>query len=479
MHQEYDDHSGDHSTSSEEGIQIKKFLKRELVHVSPETSIREAAALMHKNNVSSVVVMKNDIILGILTDSDLRRLVAENFDLNKSVREFLKLELTERRPLVTVESNENILAVLSKMLENRIKHTIVMEGGKPKGVITLGDIAYDLGPFYIKYIIKLHHTKDVEEIKKSLEEFNNAIKHQALRLIAESKDINPNFFFEAISYVVDSAAKSLTRIIGEVPEGLVYAATGSWGRREQFLLTDRDTLAIYSSESSESSEDLEDLEFFMEELEFRTYVEDLEDCMDEVGFPPCPHGYTARRYIFPEDFLKNLISEWAKEPEANAVDISIIADARAVLGDSTILERIKETLAERSHKDRFLIRHSMMYKPALNVLGRLVKSFNFKSGAIAPIEYPIRALSITNGITHPLSTYGRIKALEQKGILSHELASELLYSYDIIMKQKISLQIKAKSELDTSELTPIERNMLENALKTVRKFQDYVERNYI
>jgi CBS domain-containing protein len=244
----------------------------------------------------------------------------------------------------------------------------------------------------------------------------------------------------------------------------LYAATGSWGRREQFLITDRDTLAIYVSDDINT--------------EFQHYVNDLENAMDLVGFPPCPHGYTARNYVFPEDLLLKRITEWARHPEGNAVDISIIADARPILGDPAILERIKDFLSEKLHKDRLLISQSLMYKPALNVFGRMARSFNFKSGAVAAIEYPIRALSITHGITHT-STYGRIRALEREGVLSHELASELLYSYSLIMRQKISLQIKSKTELKVSDLTPIERNMLENALKTVKKFQDYVERNYV
>ncbi len=456
-----------------EKVQIEKFLARELVYISPEASIREAVALMHENNVSSVVIMEGEILLGILTDSDLRRLVAEDFDLDTSVGKYLKLteRSTEKKPLITVKSNENVLSVLLKMLENRIKHVIVEEGGRPRGVITLGDIAYDLSPFYIKYIIKLQKARDVEKIRRSLEEFKNDIRHQAMRLMTESKDINPNFFFEAISYVVDSAAKSLSRMVDGHLENIVYAATGSWGRREQFLLTDRDTLAIHTSEQENVLDG--------EELEFQRYVEILEDYMDDVGFPPCPHGYTARKYFFSEESIRNRIIEWAREPETHAVDISIFADARAIIGNSKILERIKKTLMEKLHKDRFFVRHSLMYKPALNVLGRMSRSFNFKSGAIAPIEYPVRALCVTNGIVSPLSTYGRIKSLEKKGILSHELTSDLLYSYSLIMKQKIILQVRGDSELDTSDLTPIERNMLENALKTVKKFQEHVERNYI
>ena len=455
----------------ERGGEVRKFLRRELVHVPPEISIREAVSLMYKNNVSSVVIMKNGAILGILTDSDLRRLVAENFDLDRTVGEFLRFEVSRRRPLVTVEAEENILAVLSRMLENRIKHTIVLEGGWPRGVITLGDIAYELGPFYMRYIIKLHKARNVEEIRGSLEEFKQSIKQQAVSLIAESKDVNPKFFFEAISYVVDSAAKNLTKIIGDLPSGFVYAATGSWGRREQFLLTDRDTLAIYLTDRSE--------DLSRDETEFQKYIDDLEDCMDEVGFPPCPHGYTARKYTFNEKSLETLVSEWSKDPEAYAVDISILADARAILGDSRILDDIKEFLAEKLHKDRFFVRHSLMYKPALNIFGKVFRSFNFKSGAVAPIEYPVRALAVTHGITASLSTYDRIRALEDKGVLNHELASELLYSYNIIMSNKISLQIGGNAEINTSTLTPIEKKMLENALKTVKRFQDYVERNFI
>ena len=51
------------------------LLKRDVVTVPADTSIRKAARLMSQENVSSVLVMKNGQLAGIVTDRDMRQRV--------------------------------------------------------------------------------------------------------------------------------------------------------------------------------------------------------------------------------------------------------------------------------------------------------------------------------------------------------------------------------------------------------------------
>jgi CBS domain-containing protein len=450
---------------------LHRFIKRNLVWITPEATVKEAAKLMHRENVSSIVVIKNEIPLGIITDSDLRRLIADGYDMERSLDDVLRQKFKRQPSLITVDVNESIHEALSKMLEHRIKHTVVMEAGKPKGVVTIGDIAYRLSPFYVYYAIRLRKAKKIGEIKEILDEFKDEIIRYALKFAEKPEEGRTGFFFETISYVVDTALRSLVEITGEVPENLVYAATGSWGRREQFILTDRDTIAIYQEEKEK-----DEFDSLIDEIDVRSFIEEIEDCMDEVGFPPCPHGYTSRNLCFRTDELIEHIDRWCGDAEKYAVNISIIADSRPLLGNSAILERIKRRLIDKMRRNRFFVSQSLIYKPPLSLLG-ISKSFDFKSRAVAPLEYPIRALAITNGVLS-LSTPERIKTLGERGIISSEMSHDLLYAYNIIMKLKIMLQARFEEELELSTLSAIERKMLEDALKTVKLFQDYTEKNF-
>jgi CBS domain-containing protein len=450
---------------------LRKFIKRSLVCITPERTIKDAAKLMHKENVSSVVVIKNEIPVGIITDSDLRRLIAEGYDVENTIDDLLKRKLKKQYKLITVDIDESVNDALSKMLEHRIKHTIVTENGKPRGMVTIGDITYRLAPFYIYHVIRLRRAKKIDEIKDILEEFKGEVIRHAEKFSKNPEEGRVDVFFEAISYVVDATLKTLVDMIGEIPENFVYCASGSWGRREQFILTDRDTLVIYREE-----EDKDEYDALIDEVDIRSFVDEIEECMDEVGFPPCPHGYTSRNLFFSLGDLMKKVDKWCDSAEKNAVIISILADSRAILGDEKILHDVKLKLVEKMHRNILFVGHSLIYKPPISFMG-LSKSFDFKSRAIAPIEYPVRALAITNRVVST-STQKRIEELGKIGVISNEMTRDLILAYNIIMRFKIMVQSKLEDELDVSKLSSIEKKMLEDALRIVKLFQEYVEKNY-
>ncbi len=447
------------------GGPLKKLALRRLVWAMADVSIKAAARTMHLEGVSSVVVVEGDKPIGILTDSDLREVIAEGADVGMSVGEYLKAKPGRVSGLVAVEISEGIHEALSKMLEHRIKHTVVTEGGKVRGVVTIGDLAYRLGPFHLYYVIRLRRARSLGEVREIITEFKDEIIRNALIDHKRGGMIGSTALFESVSHVMDASLMALANIKGRLPSNAVYAASGSWGRKEQFVLTDRDTLVVYDDGSGAKVSEL------------RPWVEGLEDCMDEVGFAPCQHGYTARKLLFGREELTSLIERWGNDPQRFAVELSIIADSRAVLGDEGILEGVKRVLTKKLHKNRLFVTQSLMYRPPFSHLG-IPKSFDFKSKVAAPLEYSVRGLAVTNGIT-VAPTSERIDQLGKAKVISQELRRELLQSHEIIMGLKITSQLLTQGTVEASALTPLEVGMVKQAMKSVKLFQHHIERTFV
>ncbi len=434
---------------------VKEFVRRHPVAVSANSTIRECAEIMDRERISSVLVLKNGIPEAFFTESDLRRAIGKNVNLSRPVIDFA---LTK---LVKISSDSSIFDALSVMVENNVKHLAIEEGGEVIGVITLRDLALDLAPKYVKYTARIHNARDLQAIKDAIENFKEELKDEAESYIKHPEIVDPYIFFSEISHVVDAMIVTASKFTSPPKSGFVYAITGSGGRKEQFLLTDRDTISIY--------QDREAIEWFA----------DFEKTLDSLGFPGCEHGYTSDKFAIPYPEEDKVCSEWARNVDRNIVNISLIADARYLLGERSLLDEFKECFAEKLYRNRFVILNSLRYRPALNILGNLKETFNYKAGAVAPIEYPVRALAVTNNIFHVTNTLERIAALSEEKLIPGDMADDLEHAYTVLMRRKIWLQAQDLKEFRASKANPMERAMVKDALKTVRRFQSYIERNYL
>ncbi|NOY10962.1 MAG: CBS domain-containing protein [Archaeoglobi archaeon] len=434
---------------------VGDFVKRSPVTVDSSLSIRETAKIMDEERISSVVVTRNGAPYAFFTESDLRRVVGEEIDLGKPVGEFAGTRL------IAVSSNSSIFDALSLMVQHGIKHLGVFEDGELIGVITLRDVAFELGPKYIKYTARIHGAKRLEDIALAMDSFKLDLEREAMSYVDHPEIVDPYVFFSEISHVVDAMIVTAAKLIGMPADGYAYAITGSGGRSEQLLLTDRDTLAVYSDDDV--------LEWFAK----------LERTLDSLGFPGCDHGYTSDKYNFHVSQVGETCREWSTNVEKNIVNLSLISDSRFLLGERSLLEEMKECLASKLEKNRFVIIASLRYKPALTIFGSLKEIFNYKAGAIAPVEYPVRALAITNGIMHVTNTLERIRTLVEERIIPEDMGDDLEHAYTILMRRKIWLQAQNRKEFQSSEVNPMERTLIRDALKTVKRFQGYVERNFI
>ncbi|MGC8572935.1 MAG: CBS domain-containing protein [Caldisphaera sp.] len=117
------------------GLKVSDVMKKP-VTVSPNSSIIEVAKIMYNNKIGSVVVVSpDDKVIGIFTERDLTRVVAENSPLNKNVGDVMT-----RNPIL-IKYTEGLSKAISLMYEKNVRHLpVVDEEGRIKGIISTRDL---------------------------------------------------------------------------------------------------------------------------------------------------------------------------------------------------------------------------------------------------------------------------------------------------------------------------------------------------
>jgi len=108
----------------------------DIVHCSPEASVREAASLLAERRIGALPVLSGDSVVGIFSERDLLYCVARDGEavLGRRVSEVMT------SPAITVDPSTSVLEAASLMTERRIRHLPVMEAGKLIAFVSIGDI---------------------------------------------------------------------------------------------------------------------------------------------------------------------------------------------------------------------------------------------------------------------------------------------------------------------------------------------------
>ena len=110
--------------------------QKELVSVSPETTVLEALGIMAEKNIGSVVVMKNNQYAGIMTERDYSRkvLLKGKNSTSTQVSEIMSTDLPAVKPSDSIEHCMHL------MTEGNIRYMPVFEGDKLTGIISMSDV---------------------------------------------------------------------------------------------------------------------------------------------------------------------------------------------------------------------------------------------------------------------------------------------------------------------------------------------------
>jgi CBS domain-containing protein len=111
------------------------FMSREVLSVAPEDTIGEAAQRMADSNVGSSVVLEHGRLIGILTERDLLRAMAERVHPSEArVREWMTAEPISASESTTADEAARL------MIEKGFRHLPVVDGDRTLGVVSLRDV---------------------------------------------------------------------------------------------------------------------------------------------------------------------------------------------------------------------------------------------------------------------------------------------------------------------------------------------------
>jgi CBS domain-containing protein len=103
---------------------------------NPEDAFADVAKIMQANGISSVVVLDDHHLAGILTERDVVNLVAAGADPHTVT---VKMGMT-RRHLETVTPRTDVVEAAELMVARNIRHLPVVDGEEVVGIVSIRDL---------------------------------------------------------------------------------------------------------------------------------------------------------------------------------------------------------------------------------------------------------------------------------------------------------------------------------------------------
>ena len=116
-------------------MKVRAFFNPSVAQLRPDASLSEAAALMRVGELGSVVICDADKLIGILTETDVVRAIADRRDPKSTfVADYMS------RDPVTADIKDDSVVAAARMASNRFRHLPVVEHGRVIGMISARDL---------------------------------------------------------------------------------------------------------------------------------------------------------------------------------------------------------------------------------------------------------------------------------------------------------------------------------------------------
>jgi CBS domain-containing protein len=117
-------------------MKVKDLPHGRLLTVTPNLSLTEVARRMRKADSDSLAIMAGKRLVGIITERDLVRAIADGVDPDEA-----RADMFMSADPATVTADEDVSVVAVKMMALGIRHLpVVDDKGKPVGLISARDL---------------------------------------------------------------------------------------------------------------------------------------------------------------------------------------------------------------------------------------------------------------------------------------------------------------------------------------------------
>ena len=459
---------------------VKDAKIHKAVIIDYQKTIFEAANIIKKQKVPTLLLRDEKEEIYIVTDSDFR----EKVILNRMSFDEKVINIASKG-LIYVNENDFLFNAQLIMAKYGIKR-VVVKNDEQEIIGILDQIS--LSSFFATNIFSV--SNEIVQAE-TLEELKNA-SHSFIKIIKSlnAKGVKIEFISKLIHQLNKKLLDKLYKLLApkELYENSCLIVMGSEGRAEQILRTDQDNALIISNKCELDREEI-----------YKFTIQFTETLVD-FGFPRCEgnimlsNPYWCRRT---KEF-KDLIYSWVNEPSPdNLMNTAIFYDAYCVSGNKELILELKEYLFNvcansQTFNSSFAKVISSFDVPLGFFDGFVLDSkdskhkneLDIKKGGIFLIVHSIRALSLEHHILK-INTIDRIKTLTKKGVFEEESAQELIMSFNYLsmLKLKSNLEKLDKKEkidnyINPNELNTMEKDLLKDSFKIVNNLKKKLEYHF-
>lgn len=448
---------------------------REPITTSPTSTIRQAAQLMRERNVSALMVVADSLLVGIVTDRDLRnKVVASGLDIALPVSEVMS-----PRPL-TMDPGARAFEALLTMTSRNVRHLPLVSEGRPVGLVSQGDLLRleQANPlFLIGDIARQNNVAGLAAV--------NARRAQVVSQLF-AQDASADDITHLLTALADATHRRLLELataeLGEAPGRWCWLVLGSQARGELGLSSDQDHAILYEDGIEQAQ-----LGWF-EQVAIR-----VRDGLAECGYAVCDGDVMATnpRWRASQSQWRQYFHRWLNEPEPQAVLHSqIFFDARVAHGDAELFDQVRtETLSMAPQSRRFLAHlaaQAVQRQPPIGFFRGFVlekegdhrDTLDLKAGGVHAVIELARVHALNNSIS-AVGTTERLRALAAQGHLTQQGANDLIDAFLFCSHVRLRHQNRQLASGERSdnfvspdELSTFEKRHLRDAFGVIRKAQE-------
>jgi len=461
---------------------IRTLIKRAPITVSPSTPIQAVAGLMRDLRVSSVLLVEQDHLFGLVTDRDLRnRVVAQGLDIKRPVS-----DIATMAPM-SVNANSPAFEALLLMARHNIHHMPVMDGTSILGMITTTDLTEQHSTSAVYLAGDIYKQTTLEGLKAISARIKQLQQHLAA---ADASAYSTGHIITSITDAITIRLINLAEAqMGPAPIEYVWVAAGSQARNEQTAKSDQDNCLMLDDAFDEATHG----------AYFKAFSKFVCDGLAECGYIHCPGEMMAMtdQWRQPRRVWAEYFHKWVDQPKPKALMLTcVFFDLRAIHGKAELLDGLRQQVVQRTKGNSLFLAHmvsnALKHRPPLGMFGQITLSkggdnphtIDLKHTGIVPIVDLARVYALAAGVT-VANTHDRLEVSSQAGEVSAQSARDLRDALEFLGKLRIAHQARQMTQgkapdnfLALEELSNFERSHLKNAFAVVQTLQDVLKQRY-
>jgi len=455
-------------------LTVSNLATATVISLAPQDTVQSAAKLMNENRVSSLIILENERLCGVLTDRDLRsRVLSQGLDGSVSIASVMTTAP------ICIESTCLVFEASMLMSHHNIHHLPVVNGARVVGMLTTTDILRSQNNQPIYLIGEISRGKTLTELVIISKRFP-ALLQSLIESDARAAEIG-----RILTLISDALTKQLLKLAhlqhGPPPFDYTWIVFGSQGRMDQTAGSDQDNGMILAQ-----TPDPQQMIFFKKISEFVCHG------LDACGYIYCPGEIMAQTDKWRVDLKswQGYFSKWVSTPSPEALlNTAIFFDMRCLDGNEVLFEKLQRHVLKQTQGNQIFIAAmaatAIASTPPLGFFGKFVlerdgeenKVLDLKHRGVAIVNDIARVYALHEGLSE-VSTLARLDKLLGRKILNKKDVKNLHDAMEFVSSMRLrnqGQQLKAgkvaSNYLKPADISRLMRHQLKDAFEAIHSAQ--------